>query len=195
MSAPSADARVWGATPDEVAAHYPCDELEFAHDDAFFRAVTVRAEPRLVRRWLRQLRVAPYSYDWLDNFGRRSPPRLTPGLAPLAAGQRVMIIFRVVAANGDDVTVRLDSALGRALMGDFAGTYRIAPAGGGARLIAKVLVRYPSGIYGRLLERAMPHLDLFMFRKQLLTLRRYAERDQARAGQSGARTAEACPES
>jgi len=186
----AADARVWGATPDEVVAHYPCDDLEFAHDDAFFRAVSVRAEPPLVRRWLRQLRVAPYSYDWLDNFGRRSPPRLTPGLPPLEAGQRVMVIFRIVAADENDVTVRLDSALGRALMGDFAGTYRVAPAaGGGARLIAKVLVRYPSGPYGRLLGRAMPHLDLFMFRKQLLTLQRYAERDQAAAGQSGERTA------
>ncbi len=190
MNAAPKDARVWGATPDEVAAHYPCDDLEFPRDDAFFRAVSVRAEPRLVRRWLRQLRVAPYSYDWLDNFGRRSPPRLTPGLPPLAPGQRVMIIFRVVAAGEGDVTVRLDSALGRALMGDFAGTYRVVPAaGGGARLIAKVLVRYPSGPYGRLLARAMPRLDLFMFRKQLLTLRLYAERDQAAISQSAARTA------
>jgi hypothetical protein len=184
VNARTADARVWGATPDEVAARYPCDALGFAHDDAFFRAVSVRAEPRLVRRWLRQLRVAPYSYDWLDNFGRRSPPRLTPALPPLAAGQRVMVIFRVVAADDDDLTVRLASAFGRALMGDFVGTYRVAPAAGGARLIAKVLVRYPAPPYGRLLRPLMPHLDLFMFRKQLLTLRRYAERDQAAADRS-----------
>jgi hypothetical protein len=179
VNAPFANVRVWGATPEEVAAHYPCDDLAFAHDDAFFRAVSVRAEPRVVRRWVRQLRVAPYSYDWLDNFGRRSPPRLTPGLPPLAAGQRVMVIFRVVAADHDDVTVRLDSRPGRALMGDFAGTYRVAPVAGGARLIAKVLVRYPSSAYGRVVRPLMPYLDLFMFRKQLLTLRSYAERDQA----------------
>jgi len=184
VNAPPAGPRVWGATPDEVAADYPCDALEFACDDTFFRAVGVRAEPRLVRRWLRQLRVAPYSYDWLDNFGRRSPPRLTPALPPLAPGQTVMTIFRVVAADDDDVTVRLASPLGRALMGDFAGTYRVAPAAGGARLIAKVLVRYPPSPYGRLLRPALPHLDLFMFRKQLLTLQRYAERDQAEGQKS-----------
>jgi hypothetical protein len=48
---------------------------------------------------------------------------------------------------------------------------------GGSRLIAKVLVRYPRGPYGRVLRAFMPHADLFMFRKQLLTLQRYAERD------------------
>jgi hypothetical protein len=183
------DARIWGATPAECAAHYPCDDLGFTQDDTYFRAVDVAAEPALVLRWLRQLRVAPYSYDWLDNFGRRSPPRLTPDLEPLTEGCRVMTIFRVVAVAPDtgDLTIRLASAPGRALMGDFAGTYRVAAAGtAGSRLIAKVLVRYPDSAYGRLLRRAMPRLDLVMFRKQLLTLKRYAERDSHAAGQSGA---------
>jgi hypothetical protein len=177
----AADPRAWGATPPERAAHYPCDDLDFAADDVYFRAVGIRAEPALVRRWLEQLRVAPYSYDWLDNFGRRSPPRLTPGLAPLGRGDRLMTIFRVESASVADLTIRLASAPGRLLMGDFAGTYRVAPDSAGSRLIAKVLVRYPRGPYGAVLRGPMPHVDLFMFRKQLLTLRGYAERDAAEA--------------
>jgi hypothetical protein len=172
------DPRNWGATGAERAAHYPCDELEFPHDEAYYRAVRIDAPQELVFRWLCQLRVAPYSYDWLDNFGRRSPPRLTPGLEALAPGQRVMIIFRIVSFDaGRSLTVRLSSRLGRLAMGDFAGTYAIEPADGGCRLIAKILVRYPRGTYGRLLRVLMPFADLIMFRKQLLTLRRYAERD------------------
>jgi hypothetical protein len=168
----------WGATDAEMRADYPCDDLEFAHDETFFRALDVAAPPALVYRWLCQLRVAPYSYDWLDNFGRRSPPRLIPGLDALAVGQRVMIVFRIDRFSaGRSITVRLSSRLGRTLMGDLAGTYEVRPAAGGCRLVAKVFVSYPRGNYGRFLRVLMPHADLFMFRKQLTTLRRYAERD------------------
>jgi hypothetical protein len=182
---PRDNPRIWGATPEECAATYPCDGLDFPADDVFFRAVEIRAPADLVSRWVRQLKVAPYSYDWLDNFGRRSPPKLTPDLAPLAPDNRLMTIFRVVEVDQGDLTIRLASALGRVLMGDFAGTYRVATTSKGSRLIAKVLVRYPSSFYGGVLRRSMPQLDLVMFRKQLLTLKSYAERDWKAAEQSG----------
>ncbi len=174
-------ARNWGASDDELAAHYPCDDLDFARDDVYFRAISIAAPPALVFRWLCQLRVAPYSYDWLDNFGRRSPPQLTPGLENLEVGQRMMTIFRLAAFEPDaSLTVALASRSGRTLMGDFAGTYRVAAAPNGTRLIAKILVRYPGGLYGTVLRRYMPALDLFMFRRQLETLKAYAERDSAK---------------
>ena len=171
--------RVWGATAAECADRYPCDDLGFEADEAFFRAVDVAAPPELVFRWLCQLRAAPYSYDLLDNFARRSPPHLTPGLDRLEAGQRLMTIFRLVSFERDrHLTTALASRAGRLLMGDFAGTYRVAAsATGPTRLVAKVLVRYPRGPYGALLRRGLPALDLVMFRKQLLTLRNYMERD------------------
>jgi hypothetical protein len=171
-------AAVWGATAAECADSYPCDGLGFAHDDIFFRAIDVAAPPALTFRWLCQLRAAPYSYDWLDNFGRRSPPRLIPGLEQLAVGQRIMIVFRLIGfSSGTSLTVRSQSRIGDALMGSVAGSYVVRAVPEGSRLIAKVLVKYPHGPYGRALRTTMPHADLFMFRKQLLTLRRYAERD------------------
>ena len=168
----------WGATHDEVADAFACDALPFEADAVFHRAVDVAAPPELAYRWLCQLRVAPYSYDLLDNFGRPSPKRLRPGLEELAIGQRMMTIFRLVAfTRGEDMTVALGLRSAAGVMGDFAGTYRVRPAANGCRLVARVLVRYPGGPYGRLLRALMPWGDLIMFRKQLLTLKRYAERD------------------
>ena len=72
-----------------------------SHDAALFRGVTVAASTTVLFRWLCQIRIAPYSYDWLDNGGRRSPPTLTPGLDVLVKGQRVMTIFDLVAFEPD----------------------------------------------------------------------------------------------
>jgi hypothetical protein len=174
------DPKNWNATDAELADTYACDEMGFPHDDSYIRAIDVAAPPSLVFRWLAQLRVAPYSYDLLDNYARRSPPHLVPGLERLAPGQRIMHIFRIVNFEPDvQLTVALRGGAAVALMGDFAGTYRVRAAPGGSRLVAKILTRYPRGPYGALLRRAMPQLDLFMFRKQLETLKKYAERDAA----------------
>src|SRR5688500_981727 len=89
--------RTWGSSEDERARRYPCDGLVAPVDDELWRAVDVAAPAPVTYRWLCQLRAAPYSYDWIDNFGRRSPRELTPGLDALEVGQRVMRIFRLVA--------------------------------------------------------------------------------------------------
>jgi hypothetical protein len=77
---------VWGATADERHRPLPCDDHLPEHDQVLLRAVDTQAPPATVFRWLCQLRVAPYSYDWLDNWGRRSPRELTAGLENLEPG-------------------------------------------------------------------------------------------------------------
>ncbi|MGD0384654.1 MAG: hypothetical protein ABSB73_00810 [Solirubrobacteraceae bacterium] len=86
----------WGSTAVERAQPFPCDRLVGSADHVLFRAVDVRAPVQLTFRWLCQLRAAPYSYDRLDNRGRRSPQTLTPGLEQLAVGQRVQSVFTLV---------------------------------------------------------------------------------------------------
>ena len=68
----------WGSTAEERAASYPCEAFVPDPELAVFRAIDISAPVPVVFRWLCQLRVAPYSYDLLDNLGRRSPKSCRP---------------------------------------------------------------------------------------------------------------------
>src|SRR5436305_1157880 len=83
----------WGTTEAERAEAFPCDQQLPEITKAWYRGVDVDAPPPVVFRWLCQLRQAPYSYDILDNFGRRSPRTLTPGLEQLERGQKFMMFY------------------------------------------------------------------------------------------------------
>jgi hypothetical protein len=168
-------ATTWGSTPEERARRFPCDGLIEA-DDELWRAIDVAAPASTTFRWLCQLRVAPYSYDWLDNFGRRSPRALTDGLDDLAVGQRVMRIFRLHSfAPGRHLTLSLDNRAGRRVFGEIAVTYEVVSTGSStSRIVVKLLVRRPRGAF-RVVAPLLPAGDLVMMRKQLRTLKSLAE--------------------
>ena len=165
----------WGSTPEERAASYPCDDLIEFPEQALFRAVDVAAPAALVYRWLCQIRVAPYSYDLIDNLGRRSPQHLIEGLDELEVGQRFNIFRLASFEPGRQIT--LDSR--SPWFGHVAMTYRADPVDEHrCRLVAKVAVNPPGGpLRLRGPPRACRSGDLVMMRKQLLTFRDLAERD------------------
>jgi hypothetical protein len=158
----------WGATFAERSAPLPCDELLPDARTRCDRAISVNAPAAVLFRWLCQLRVAPYSYDLLDNLGRRSPRQLTPGLERLELGQRFMSIFSLASfAPGEHLTLRSPTV---------AVTYAVRAHGDRSRLVVRVLFKAPGGRLGdALLGRALALGDLVMMRKQLLTLKELAE--------------------
>ena len=177
MAKPAGLGRVWGMRDAERALVFPCDALLDSPEDELYRGVSVSAPPAVVFRWLCQLRVAPYSYDWIDNFGRRSPPRLVAGLECLAVGQPVMTIFDLVAFERDQhITLRIrpHTSAYRAF-GELVVTYAVFPDGERTRLLVKLRVRYPHGLTGAVMRRLLPLGDLFMMRRQLLNLAALAE--------------------
>ena len=172
-------ARHWGSTPQERALDYACDAHLADPGETYFRAIDVDAPPAVLFRWLCQLKVAPYSYDWLDNFGRRSPRELRPGLERLEVGQRFMTIFDLVDfEEGREITLavrRLQPLFGEAVV-----TYVVLPRGtGSSRLLVKLLLgrRGPAPVRW-LAHHAFPVLELVMMRKQLRTLKALAERSR-----------------
>jgi hypothetical protein len=168
----------WGLEPGEKDLDFACDHLAGAFDAAYFRGVTVMAPPAILFRWLCQLRAAPYSYDWIDNFGRRSPDHLIPGLEELAVGQTMMRIFDLIAFERDShLTCRIKPrSPSTKFFGDVVVTYKIIPrADASCRLLAKLRIGYPRGLTGALGRIALPPGDLVMMRRQLLNLKRCAE--------------------
>ena len=170
--------RSWGSDDAERAAAYPCDDLVSAPDEVVFRAVNVDAPAPVLFRWLCQLRVAPYSYDWIDNLGRRSPRHLIPGVEDLAVGQRVMTIFTLVAFETDrHLTLYTDHPL----FGEIGVTYLVSPRESQSRLVVALRARFPRSVRGVVMRRLLPTGDLVMMRKQLRTVGALAEAS-ARAG-------------
>jgi hypothetical protein len=171
--------RGWGTTAAERSADYPCAAAVPDAAKTMHRAVDIDAPPEVVFRWLCQLRVAPYSYDVLDNLGRRSPRRLTPGLERLEKGQRFMMIYELVDFEPDrQITVASKRFTG--VFGRQAVTYQVSPDGnGGTRLLATRRLKPPRGPHGPMIKLNLPVIDLIMTRKQLRTLKKLAERHPA----------------
>jgi hypothetical protein len=159
-------------------------------DEEMYRAVDVDAPRETLFLWLCQLRLAPYSYDRIDNFGRQSPQRLVPGIDELEAGQEFMRIFRLDSFEaGRSITLRSKSK--RPF--DSAVTYIAGelPYGGSqmgpvrppepdlapqrSRLLVKYNVAYASRPVAAAMKLVLPPGDLVMMRKQLLELKRLAE--------------------
>lgn len=170
--------RGWGSTASERSLPLPCDGLVAGGHTTLHRAVDVAAPAAVTFRWLCQLRAAPYSYDKLDNFGRRSPQALTPGLEELAPGQRVQNIFRLTSFDpGHSLTMETHSPW----FGHVACTYAALPLGAGSRILVRFVVRYPGLPFGPALRLILPPGDLVMMRRQLLNLKGLAERQAATA--------------
>jgi hypothetical protein len=163
----------FGATDEEIADSWPGDDVVVGADRVLFRALTVDAPPPVVFRRLCQMRVAPYSYDWIDNFGRRSPRELTPGLENLAIGQQFMI-FTLTGFEVDHfITLYADHPV----FGELTITYRVEPHPRGSRLAVKIRVRFPAGPVGWVARYVLPAGDLVMMHKQLNNLASLAVAD------------------
>ncbi len=152
-----------------MARRFPCDDVVTSPAIELWRGVTVLAPPERTWPRVRQLRVAPYSYDWLDNGGRRSPralldvPEPSAG-EPFSCMAGTFDVGEVVAAQaGTHLTARVMGALM---------SYVLVPEGATTRLLLKVVLP-DHRWYGRALALG----DWPMARKQLLTLKQLAEAD------------------
>jgi hypothetical protein len=167
----------WGATPEEVQRPLPGDDLVARPTFNATRAISIDATPEQIWPWLVQVgmnRAGWYSYDLLDNLGRRSARRIIPELQHLAPGDIVPM-----SPGGQGIRVH---TLGQprtmiwGTPGDTSWVWQLDPCPGGStrlitRIRSRVLPTPMSVAFAVLMEVA----DFWMIRKMLLNLRHLAE--------------------
>ncbi len=155
---------------------FACDSYVPAPSRCYYRGIEVLAPREIVYRWLCQLRVAPYAYDWFDNFGRQSPRRLTPGVERLSPGQRMLVVFSVVEfVENEQITIQSDRFLW--FFTKVAMTYRVVPCGANSCRIVTKLTGHDTGTFlVRLRGDYFPIGELPLMHKQLRLFKYLAER-------------------
>lgn len=177
----------WGATPDEIDSPVVGDDLCVGATLSATRCITIAAAPEYVFPWIRQMglgRAGWYSYDWIDNFGRKSAVTVHDEWQDVNSGDSVpagpisftaAIVspphsFVLEIKNGKKSTPRLHFTL----------AYELREAPGGTRLVTRMRSRInlPGG---RIFERlVLGPGDGFMLRKQLMTLASNIANDQVK---------------
>lgn len=156
----------WNVTDDEVARHYACDDFVDRPTLQAWRGVSVDATPEALWPWVGQIRIAPYSYDWIDNLGRRSPQRLM-GLSEPVVGEP--LTTAATRRFGRILAVEPPKQLTGEIMGACI-SYVLVPESQTTRLLMKIVTPM-----SRWLGPALSVGDLIMARRQLLNLKRLTE--------------------
>lgn len=160
----------WGVSDGEVVRPYPCDDFVISPTLQAWRGVSVEAPVEAVWPWVAQVRLAPYSYDWIDNLGRRSPRDLVELPEPRVGD-------RFTAAGGRQlgriVSVDPGEQLTGAILGAFMSYVLVPQDRRTSRLLLKLVMRT-----NRLVAVGLSIGDLIMARRQLLNFKRLAERYQ-----------------
>jgi hypothetical protein len=168
----------WGATAAESVAAMPGDSLISEPHFAPTRSITIAAPPKVVWPWIVQMgygRAGWYSYDRLDNAGRRSASVILPQYQHPEVGDAVPMTGRV-----NDVTAfRVESFTPGVEMlwakPDATWAWLLRATGdGGTRLVTRVRARY-IGPTAPLSMMLMELGDFPMMRKCLLGLKSRAE--------------------
>ncbi|WP_436532960.1 polyketide cyclase [Actinoplanes sp. HUAS TT8] len=158
----------WGVTSGEMSRFYPCDDFISSPALQVWRGVHVEAPAVAVWPWVAQIRISPYSYDWIDNLGRRSPRHLL-GLPPPVIGEA----FTTAGGRkrGRIVSVDLEEQLTGRIMSAFMSYVLVPQRHDTTRLLLKVVSRA-----NRWAAIGLSVGDLLMARRQLLNLKHLAER-------------------
>ena len=170
----------WGATDAEVKRSMPGDEIVSKPSFNATRAVTIHAPAQNIYPWIVQMgvtRAGWYSYDLLDNLGRRSAESILPEHQNIQVGDLIPISPDGKQGMWVKYFRKNKWMLWWDKKGDTTWIWEIHPEGDNQfRLITRIRVKYRLFSSAVLFNLLTEFFDILMMRKSMLGIKRRAEK-------------------
>ena len=171
----------WGATAEEIQSSVVGDDLCKDATLVATRSITISAPPQDVFPWIRQMgfgRAGWYSYDWLDNLGRKSATTIHDEWQTVNAGDKVpsgpISFTAAIVEEPRDFVLEIKSLGKKSPKLHFTLAYELRNDPQGTRLVTRMR-SHCSFPFGSLFEKLiLGPGDGFMLRRQLLTISKNA---------------------
>ena len=169
----------WGATAEEINSSVVGDDLCSDATVVATRSITIGAAPQDVFPWIRQMgfgRGGWYSYDWLDNLGRKSASTIHDEWQSVEAGDKIpsgpiSFIAAIVDAPRHFV-LEIQSLGKKSPKLHFTLAYELRDNPQGTRLVTRMRSRINLPL-GSLFEKLiLGPGDGIMLRRQLLNIKK-----------------------
>ena len=143
------------------------------------RFIEIKANDRHIFAWLNQLRVAPYSYDFIDNRFRKSPPYIINNLPPIKINTHFLLAFHVHAFEENSFLVGrfcepINAPVNLYIEGLFI-EYRLLRKGNKTQLWCKVLGFVKKDASSKMFFLIFSIINRIMMAKQLKTIMKLSE--------------------
>jgi hypothetical protein len=143
------------------------------------RCIEIRADASDIFVWLKQLQIAPYSYDFIDNRFRKSPEYIIENLPPLKVNSHYLLAFHIFGFEENSFVVcRFCEPINPPVnlyMKDLFIEYRIVEQGSKTKLWCKLKGYINTDISSKGFFFIFSVMDKIMMARQLKTIKKLSE--------------------
>ena len=143
------------------------------------RRIKVNAAASDIFVWLKQFRIAPYSYDFIDNRGRKSPGYIIENLPPLKLNSHFLLSFHIFGFEENSFIVgRFCQPINPPMnlyMKDMYIEYRIAEQGTKTELWCKIKGFINTDISSKGFFFIFSIMDKIMITRQMRKIKKLSE--------------------
>lgn len=147
------------------------------------RCVEINASSENIFVWLKQLRIAPYSYDFIDNRFKKSPAFIIDNLPRLKVYTHFLLVFNILEFNENSfIIARFCEPINPPVnlyMKDMYIEYRIVEDASNSKLWCKIKGYFNANISSRGFYFIFSLANKIMMSRQLKNIKKLSERSAA----------------